>query len=234
MSVTEKPTYPKYGTVAYIVGYDGQEVGGSVPSGRWVLPIDGIQGHAELFDTEEGAAQALSSLPSQTKRTITLGGTKELVLAVHKIKVRRLPINDGHIGYAKVEKVRVPSSEAEPLPKWTNILFLIGLGATLFDAVMSFITIGLVKVAVEGSPIQNFITSVIQTTFALDAATAFGFTMIIRALLGSAMLLGLFLVARFRPYHNERRLAVFGIWLCSVVLSAVSLYHVIGLLFLTQ
>jgi hypothetical protein len=195
--------------------------------------LEGIQGPAEVFETQEEAELALGSLPSRTKQSFTLGGMKDLVVSVHHIKVKWLPINEGHIGYAKLVKAKPETSETKPLPKAVNIMFVVALAATLFDALVSFVNIGVNQIALEANPIQNFVSFCIRSLFGVDEITAFGATMTLRAVVGAALLVTLYLLARFRPYQNERRLAIFGIGVGAVALTAVSLYHVVGMLFLS-
>jgi hypothetical protein len=94
----------KYGTVGYIVGYDGQIVGGDVPKGKWVLPIGGINVTAEFHSTE---AEALAELGDRTEyQQMSLGGMKSYVLKVHEIKLKWFPFAEGHIGYRKLQDAR--------------------------------------------------------------------------------------------------------------------------------
>lgn len=90
---------PKIGTTGYIVGYDGQLPGGEVPKGKWVFARDGMQAVPIIHATRE---EALAELGDQeTVMGISITGVKKFVLSVHHIKVRWLPIVEGHRGYAK-------------------------------------------------------------------------------------------------------------------------------------
>jgi hypothetical protein len=90
----------KYGTVGYIVGYDGQLVGGDVPKGKWVLPVGGMTAKAKVFNTEDNANAALGGRTTYVEAT--LAGKKTYVLKVHKVKASFFPFFADKTGYKKL------------------------------------------------------------------------------------------------------------------------------------
>jgi hypothetical protein len=100
----------KLGTTGYIVGYDGQTPGGEVPRGKWVFPRDGAGATPIVHATRE---EALAELGDDTTVVgIGITGVKRYVLAVHYVKVRWLPLFEGHRGYAKIAEPAERSAAA--------------------------------------------------------------------------------------------------------------------------
>ena len=93
----------KLGTKGYIVGYDGQVPGGDVPKGKWVFARDGMSATPIIHSTYKEALDELGD--QETVAAVGLTGVKRYTLAVHHIKVRWLPIVEGHRGYAKTFEV---------------------------------------------------------------------------------------------------------------------------------
>jgi len=231
--MTDLKNLPKFGTKGYIVGYDGQEVGGDIPRGRWVLPVEGIQGHAKVHSSFDSAMEELKSLPFATKKSMTLGGLKELTIAVHEIKVKWLPINEGHIGYAKTEpvKTRMLGNVKHKLGTWVWLSAIAAIIFTVFDALASFATIALNGKASEGNGVINLFVDWMMS-LGMDWTTSFGLAMIVRAALGVGFVALLTVIARYAKLNGERRLAKFGIVLSAVVLFCFAVYHFILITFL--
>ena len=95
---------------------------------------------------------------------------------------------------------------------------IVGILATIFDAVMSWQTISVNPIAVEGNPLLSSMAHLI----------GFGGTMAIRGLWGVVLLLSLFPIALYHIEPRGRRLAGFGIYLTSSVLFLLALYHIWG------
>lgn len=95
----------KYGTIGYIVGYDGQKPGGEVPKGSYVFPEGGINGVGVVYDNEVDALSALGTRTTYTEASLV--GQKVYVLKVHKIKVSWFPFAAQHIGYRKPKSTKV-------------------------------------------------------------------------------------------------------------------------------
>jgi hypothetical protein len=97
----------KYNTVGYIVGYDGQVIGGAVPRGKWVLPVGGINAVADFFESREDAVAALGDRTEYQQ--LSLSGVKRYVLKVHEVKLKWFPFAEGHIGYRKLANSKADS-----------------------------------------------------------------------------------------------------------------------------
>jgi len=93
-------TRHKYGTIGYIVGYDGQLVDGEVPKGKYVLPPGGFNAQANFHLNKDDAVAELGD--RTTHKDGLLGGVRTYVLKVHKVKLSWFPFAEGHNGYKKV------------------------------------------------------------------------------------------------------------------------------------
>jgi len=119
-------------------------------------------------------------------------------------------------------------NKTERITKLAPVFLVIGIIATAFDSIASYISIVTNEIAEEGNFILNGIFNLI---IANGASTEIGFavTMTIRAAFGVLLLLLLFLIAKRGRNQRERNAAALGLAVVGVILLAVAVYHVIGM-----
>lgn len=115
----------------------------------------------------------------------------------------------------------VPHKERKKLFSSTQSLvlyFLVGSIGTIFDAYSSWQIIEVNPIAIEGNPIWSSIANTV----------GFGMTMVIRAVLGVAMLGILFFLSNQKWHLGARKYARFGLRLVAIVLAVLSAYHILA------
>ena len=122
----------------------------------------------------------------------------------------------------------VEISKIERISKFAPVFLVIGIIATAFDSIASYISIVTNEIAEEGNFILNGIFNLI---IANGASTEIGFavTMTIRAAFGVLLLLLLFLIAKRGRNQRERNAAALGLAVVGAVLLAVAVYHIVGM-----
>lgn len=111
-------------------------------------------------------------------------------------------------------------SPTKPLTSY----FVVSLLGTFFDAYSSWQIISVNQIAIEGNPILSGIASVF----------GFGGAMIIRAILGMALLLALWFLANQKRYVGARRYARAGLRVVAVVFTLLAFYHIIGTMYFSS
>lgn len=118
---------------------------------------------------------------------------------------------------------------ATPLAK---VAFVVGVLATLFDAVASYISIVATGIAEEGNFLLNKVFDFFTHELGTSTAVGFGVTMSIRAVFGVLLFVALYSISRDGKKAREKKFARVGLIVAASILVLLACYHVYGMVFL--